>query len=352
MGHIPCQPITAFYTKFIQTTLEHYRQGRSKPIQITPESSGDLFSHKLQILSENRIPLADKLLMHKFNNARERGLLATRRGDFVTAERVFAAARVLLQLNKLSPEGSLLYQSFLEQAEAYLNYRRGDFDQAHNRTSEALAIDMVLEDEYGYHILLIHRIQLVHNLARIDARCMYLERAIELACQILSYLEGALEVLPIPGTWGYERVLRQPPELVAAMFAQVTSELALILAGKNCQIGHDLFAVSSTNLQLQANSTCHSHPQAYAWLLIKQAFINNDITTFLDRASQFLAEGRADTSLLWYATVIDLIALYDGLDFPNSELFKQEVSTDAATWEYLPQKFSSLLGVHPKTKAA
>lgn len=96
----------------------------------------------------------------------------------MTAERAFAAARAPLQLSKLSPEGSLLYKSFLEQAEAYLDYRRGDFDQARNRTSEALAIDAVLEEDYGYEILIINRIQLVHNFARIDARCMCFERAI------------------------------------------------------------------------------------------------------------------------------------------------------------------------------
>ena len=113
MSYIPCQSIIGFYTKLIQTTLEHYRRGCSKLIQITPESSGNLFSHRLQILTENRLPLTDKLLMRKFNNARERGLIATRRGDLVTAERTFAAARVLLQLNKLSTEGRVSPRSWL-----------------------------------------------------------------------------------------------------------------------------------------------------------------------------------------------------------------------------------------------
>lgn len=298
---------------------------------------------------KTRLPSTDRLLMHKFGNARERGLLAARRGDLMLAEQTFGAARLLLELNQLSTEGSLLYQSFLEQAESYLDYRRGDFEQARNRIYQALAIDVTLEEEHEYDILLLNRIQLVHNLVRIDGHCMYLERAIELACQILSYLQGKLEVLPIPGNWGYERVLRQPPEFVGAMFAQVTGEVALILAGKSRQVVRDLFAVTSTNLQVNANSHCH--PRSYAWLLVKQAFASNDVALFLARASQFLSEGRADRPLLWYATVIDLILLCEELDLPDSELFTQEVARDAATWEHLPQKFSSLLGVHPKTKA-
>jgi hypothetical protein len=337
---------------YLFTILESYRLGKTKTIVVKSGLPGDSIDEYLSILMKTRLPSTDRLLMHKFGNARQRGLLAARRGDWMVAEQTFGAARFLLELNQLSTEGSLLYQSFLEQAESYLDYRRGDFEQARNRIYHALAIDVTLEEEHEYDILLLHRIQLIHNLARIDARCMNFERAIELACQILSYLQGKLEVLPIPGNWGYERVLRQPQELVGAMFAQVTSEVALILAGKSRQVVRELFAVASSNLQLEVNGNCHCHLQANAWLLIKQAFASNDVDLFLERASQFLSEGRADTPLLWYATVIDLIVLCEELDFPGSELFMQQVGRDAATWEHLPQKFSSLLGVHPKTEAA
>ncbi|QFS52025.1 hypothetical protein [Nostoc sphaeroides] len=335
---------------YLHTILESYHLGKTKTIEVVPGLPDDSIDECLSRLIRTRLPSTDRLLMHKFGNARQRGLLAARRGDLMVAEKTFGAARFLLELNKLSTEGSLLYLSFLEQAESYLDYRRGDFEQARNRIYHALAVDVTLEEEHEYDILLLHRIQLVHNLVRIDARCMNLERAIELACQILGYLQGKLEVLPIPGNWGYERVLRQRQEFVGAMFAQVTSEVALILAGKNPQAVRDLLAVASTNLRLQINGNCHL--RANAWLLIKQAFASNNIALFLKRVSQFLSEGCADTPLLWYATVIDLIVVCEELDLPDSELFTQEVARDAASWEHLPQKFSSLLGVHPKTEAA
>mgnify|MGYP000678064456 CR=1 FL=1 len=346
---MPSQLITVSYGELIRTTLEHYWRGCAKPIQITLASSGNLLSHKLQTLIKTRLPVTDQLLMHRFRGARIRGLMAARGGDLVRAEQLFVAARALLELNKLSPEGTLLYKSFQQKAESYLDYLRGDFDQARKRTTEALEINVVLEEEYGYELLFLDRIQLVHNLVRIDARCMCFERAIELACQILSYLEGASKVLSNPDLRGYEFVAHQSPELVAAMFAQVTSEIALILAGKNRQVDRDLFAVASTNLQLQTNSNCHCHPRSYAWLLVKQAFVSNDIVMFLERASHFLAGGRSDTPLLWYATVIDLVALCKELDLPDSEFVKQVIAKEAASWEYLPQKFFPLLGVCPKT---
>lgn len=353
--NIQCQSIPDCYSGLIQTTLENYRQGCTKPIQVTPVNSEDLFSHQRQVFIEAHLPLSDHLLMRKFGNAREQALIAVRVGKLETAERLFKVARIPLKLENLSLEGSLLYKSLLEQAEAYLDCRRGNFDKACNRTTEALEINTVLEEEYGYEFLFLRRIELVYNLVRIDTRRMYFDRALKLACQILSYLDGTSEVLPIPGRWGCEYVAnltRQSPERIAVMFVQVINEVAFVLASRNYQCIQNLFAVVSANLQLQGNDIYHCHPQAYTWLLVKQAFANNDVAMFLERASQFLAKGRTDTPLLWYATVIDLITLCKELDFPDTELFRQEVVKEAASWEYLPQKFSSLLGVCPKTEAA
>nr|AVH79640.1 hypothetical protein [Nostoc sp. PCC 8009] len=182
----------------------------------------------------------------------------------------------------------------------------------------------------------------MHNLVRIDAACMELYRAIKLAFQILGYLEGILETLPIPGLWGYERLQRQRAEFVAAMFAQVTSEIAIILSGKDRQFVSDLLTIGSTYMPIYSDSIYHCHPQAYAWLLVKQAFINHEVTNFLERAADFLAQGSSDTPLLWYATLADLVALCDELALPESNLLKQEIVKDAATWKGVLRRLLSL----------
>lgn len=334
------------YNELLETTLKHYRLGCTKPIMFALGKYGDLFTHTLYMQMKSRLPQKDQVLMQQAANARENAVMAVRRGELVTAERLFAEARVPLESNSLSPESRLLHKSFLEQAEAYLDYHNGDFDRVYTRTSVALAIDVVLEKEYGYEILHIHRIQLLHNLVRTEARHMCFERAIELASQLLAYLEGALEVLPFSGFWGSEYVVRQPKEVVAATFAQITSEVAVILAGKNPQLASSLLAVFKHNIQLQAHGSHHGHPRAYAWFLLKEAFVGNDIATFLERASHFLAEGRADTPLLWYATVVDLVALCSDFDEPCKRIVKQEVALNAASWKFLPQRFFALLGIH------
>lgn len=275
--------------------------------------------------------------------ASQRGLLAARRGQIAMADQSFGEARAILRSRKLSLESDLICRSFQAAAEAYLDYRRRAVDQARNRVHEALAIDVVLEGEYGYDILHLHRIQLVHNLMRIDAGCMHFEDAIDLGCRLLNYLEGGPEILPGPGPWGSTHIRSLPPEIVTAMFGQVTGEVALVLAGKGRDDARDLFAVVAPHAQLEATSNCHHYPQAHAWFQVKQAFVGDDVARFLNRSSQFFADGRGDTPLLWYATAVDLAGLCDDLDLPEADMVKLQVARDAVTWEYLPPKLRSLL---------
>jgi hypothetical protein len=336
------------YSELIRTTLQHCQQSSRKPIQKTTQNPGSSLSRKLDTFIESRLPLTDQLLLHQCKNVLHQGLAAARRGQLMTAEQIFAQTHTLLQSNTLSTEGGLICKSYQEVAEAYLDYQRRTFDQAHTRLFEALAIDVVLEEQYGYELFYPHRLQIVLHLVRVYAQSNCFEHAIDLAGRLLSYLEGSSEVLPLPGSWNCNRVALLSPELVAAMFVQVTSEVALVLAAKNRQVAHDLFAVAAHHIKLQANGNCHLHPRAHAWFLVKQAFVSNDVANFLERASHFLAEGRANTPLLWYATVVDLVALCDEFDFPESELVKREVASNAVAWEYLPPTFCPLLGVPPK----
>ena len=105
----------------------------------------------------------------------------------------------------------------------------------------------------------------------------------------------------------------------------------------------ELFAIVEHYIQLEADDSFHIYPPAYAWLRIKQALLKNKIPTFLELASRFLSTGRSKTPLLWYATVIDLIEICDEFHFPNSDLVKSEVASQAVNWEYFPKQFLPLL---------
>ncbi|MEI2582512.1 hypothetical protein [Scytonema sp. PRP1] len=328
------------YSRLLETTLKQYQIGCAKPIEL---GSSDLFHQILQTQIKSRLSLTEQALISQGGNTRDQAVIAARRGQFATAQQLFAEAHAPLESNLLSREARLLYESFLEQSESYLDYRLENFDQVRIRIDNALAIDTILEEEYGYGILHIHRIQLLHNIVRTYARQMWLDCAVELASQLLAYLQGVLEELPFSGSWSSEQIARQSPEVVAATFTQISCEIAIILAGKKRQIARYLLTIAHYYVQLQANSKSQDDQQAYAWFIIKQAFVDNNIATFLEKASQFLALGRTQTFLLWYAIVVDIVTLCDEIKLPEAKLLRQKITKDAVKWEYLPQRFLPLM---------
>lgn len=161
------------YDNIFTKIQESYRLGCAKPIQLSLYKYGDLFTHTLYTRMKRRLSLTDQVIMQQAAFFREDALMAVRSSEFTKAFRLFALSRALLELNSVSLECILLNKSLLEQSEAYLDYRRGDFNRVYTRTYEALVIDSFLEDEYDYFILHIHRIQLLHNLVRTEARRAY-----------------------------------------------------------------------------------------------------------------------------------------------------------------------------------
>jgi hypothetical protein len=340
------------YSELIRTALEHYQQGARKPKQPTSLDPGHKIKRRAEMIFQSRLSLADQLVMSGFTSAINQGLAAARQGQFLMAEQFFVQAREPLLSDKLSTEGHLICKSFQEAAEAYLDYRRGDFSHARAHMLEALATDIILEEEYGYDKFITHshRLEFAINLVRIDARWMRFERAVDLADSLLGYLEGGLEVLPLPGSWSRKLVELLPPELSTAHFVTIASEVAPILADKNRQVAGDLFTIAARHTKLKTNSNCHYHPGVHAWFLVKEAFLSNEVVTFLERVSHFLSEGRADTPVLWYATVVDLLALCNQLDLPVSKLVRQAIVQDAVTWENIPQSLLCLLDVSAHTQ--
>ena len=327
-----------------ETLLQQYRLGYNKPIQLNLKKYGDSFTHSLYTKIESRLSSSEWMHLQQAACVRENALIQVRRGEFDLAERLFAEARVPLGANLLSPEGKLLHETFLEQAEAYLDYRRGDFDLVYIRTFNALAIDIILEEECDYEIMVIHRIQLLHNLVRTKACEGNFSNAMEMASKLLGYLQGTLEeVLPFLGTWGSQRVKCLPKEVLAATFSQITSEIALILAGKNTPTANRLLQIALHHSKSPAIEENYLHLQSYQWFLLKQAIVNQNVRAFLDNASYFLASGRIDAPALWYATVVDLVTLCQKFDFPESKSIIREILRDAPEWKCCSKRLLAVI---------
>jgi hypothetical protein len=313
--------VTDLYQDLLQQLLTKYRQGRDRPILIESVSLDE------DKIVSKALPDQDRLLIGKFENARIRGVLAARRKQLDTARHLFAAARSLLDANLLSDAGQLLFESSVEQGESFLDCRDGNFEQARQRTFYSLALDQELEDCYGYDHLILHRIQQVQNLSRIEAYDHQPKRAMKLVLEVLGYLDGRLDQLSVQGKWGYDRIARQAQSGVVKMFIQVTGEIALIMAGMNCCTAGELFTDVAEEL-LMPNYQHSCHPHTYSWLLVKQAYSRGDLDRFLILAADFLAQRSAGMGLLLYSTLVDLIIVCDRLKSPAAIDLKQEIIGD------------------------
>lgn len=327
-------------TQISEHLLKSYQIGLEKSIQ---KSSTDDFYNDWQTFIQTQLPLTDQLIFPRLNKIRVQGINAARQGNFMVAEKCLNFVRLRLLIDRLSDQGSLISESLLKAAESYLDYKHDHFDKARKKTFEALTIYLNIEEDFGYEIIFLRRLQLVCNLIRLEGRAMNYKRAIELACHLLNYLQGNSEVISIPGSWGYERVARQSPKIISTTYALIVGEIAEILVGKPHQLEKELFEIISAELKLHNNVSYHCHQGAYLWLLIKQVFVNENIPQFEKMTFSWLSEGRRDTPLLWYATVIDSINLLEKLNIPESKLFKQKVIRDANSWQNCPPYFLSLL---------
>jgi hypothetical protein len=309
------------YTQLLQQVLIKYRYGRDHSVH-----------REVAYLNEIEIgyyslSISDQLLINKFENVRVRGVLAARKGDLDTAKQLFVSAGVLLESELLSGEGQLFYRSSMEQGEAFLDCRRGDFHSARNRIFNSLSIDQKLEDYYGHNHLILRRIQHVHNLARVEAYDHQMVLALRLILETLSYLDGKQDSIEVPGLWGYERIACQKASDVGTMFMQLSGEIALFMAGLNCEDAGKLFASASVELiSLHKKQICHPH--AYRWLLIKKAYSYGNLNVFLNDAANFIANRKIGMELLLHAVFVDLINICDKLDTPIARELKWEIKKD------------------------
>jgi hypothetical protein len=321
------------YTQLLQQVLMKYRHGRDHSVH-----------HEAAYLNEVKVgyhslSISDQLLINKFENVRIRGVLAARKGDLDTAKQLFVSAGILLKSNLLSEEGQLFYRSSMEQGEAFWDCRCGDFHSARNRIFSSLSIDQKLEDHYGHSHLILRRIQHVHNLARVEAYDHQVVLALRLVLETLSYLDGKQDSIEVPGLWGYERIAGQKASDVGVMFVQLSGEVALFMAGLNCEDAGKLFASASAGI-VTSHKKQICHPHAYRWLLIKKAYSYGDLNVFLSGAANFMANRKIGMELLLHALFVDIINICDKLDTPIAKELKGEIKKDCII---IPDKIHSKL---------
>lgn len=251
------------YKELLPLALESYRAGAQLPPQKSAAASGVGFDLLLDEALSNRLPVGEQLLVRFVSAVRSRGITEARNDHLIEAQQALNEGRRVLASDLLSAEGKLIVETFHEAVEAYVEFKRNKLSLARTRVRKALAIDSRLITEYGYQILDLHRVQLGHNLMRLDVYSGNLEAAAELCASLIAYLEGRVEQWPLPEFKIEADPSQLPPALLSAMLIQILGELALAFAGRRGVETVRLFSPILPHVQSLATLNCFQHARAH-----------------------------------------------------------------------------------------
>ncbi len=302
----PTEGVTS--EELVHEVLDAFSEGSARPVVHSEASSGRAYETVFQATLNARLPPEDASYFWKCLGRRQEALEAARNNQLDTASRKFALLRQEISAAALAEESRLFLQVFLEAAEAYLYYRSAQYERGRELLLHASALDHLLAERFGYHMMSAHRLQLAHNLLRLHNRRGESRQVVEIGAAFLDYLE--LRTDTVPAALGSPRALLDsvPVGIASYYFDKICSECALVLAGSNDDRVEKLFCLLAHHARPQ------HHPDefgrmAHEWLRLKSLALSGDAITALTAGLETLRKGRRSEPLLWFATIIDVAAL-------------------------------------------
>jgi hypothetical protein len=272
----------------------------------------DLFHERLGELVASRFSLSDVKRFDRITTEGYSGLLAARQRDAATAGTHFATAERLLAKSKLSTQARKLVESMFFAQKAYELYVRHQFSDALGLLRQSFAIDLDLESDDGFNILIMHRIQLLNNWMRIEERRGRWRRGLALGIKQLHYLEAPdaeiFRSLPPPWNRGWNNHLSDiPAGLIGKMHAQIAAETASlfqdVIAGQTSPMINRSIA--------RAVRSVSPKTQIGRWLDFQSARFNKTIDECCFAASAAVRHGSVPSSPLWLSIVKYMEALLE-----------------------------------------
>ena len=232
----------------------------------------------------------EQLTRRVISMAAYRGFLTARAGELMLAREHFAAA---WELWRRLQEGfcQTCLVGLIEGYEAYLEYRLSDRSEAARRLERALDSSLLLEVRYGLTLFELHRMQLGHNLARIDWRFGFLEEAFALTGAMVGYLQGLRRDLPFHRDWRPSRMLSCPVYLRQAMMVQIAGEAIERLVARPETAHWETFLNEAMIDDDESGSRFFVDPRLWRWLLARRARLEGDRRRYLQTLEEILPAG-------------------------------------------------------------
>jgi hypothetical protein len=319
----------------MQKVFQRYLLGRTKNL---PESKNidDMLNKQQEITMMAHLPLKYIISIKRIMNAGQAGLAALFQGNTNSAKQAYITANNLIKYSQLNDEAFLVVKNYFNAAKGYFDYREGNYESARENLQVALKACMTLVNKYGYIFLQGRPIHLACNLVKVEACSGNQEKAIKIACYLISNIEGKYN------SSLYDEInLLQPIQHLSFqnesdLFIQIFEEIAKLLASCNNKESIKLINLAGYLLGEDNLSSNKQLSREYTWFKNKQTLAQGKIDDFLEESSKFLAEGRGSCKLLWHATVLDVLKICQNIDSEISKKLQKQIREDFANYKYLP----------------
>ncbi|NEO82246.1 hypothetical protein [Moorena sp. SIO4G3] len=321
--------------KYLDQLFQSYSYGRSKPLPKI-DNIDDILDKRMQMTMIAHLPLEDIISIKKIFHASQAVLSASFQGKLLEAEQANLTANKIIKFSQFTPESSLIIKNTFNASKGYFDYRQGNYDGARVNLHIALEACIALINQYGYDFLQGRPIHLACNLLKVEACSGNHEKAIKIACYLISHMEGkhnsslAQDINLLESvqdlSFNYERFL----------VIQVFEEVAKLFASCNDDESTKLVALASNIIGDEDFLSNKQFQREYTWFKNKQALAKGKIIEFIEESSKFLADGRGSCTLLWHATVLDILKICKTIDSEISKILQKQIIEDLVNYKYLP----------------
>jgi tetratricopeptide (TPR) repeat protein len=284
-----------------------FRSG-SRTLRQMPDRN--LFNERLSQLIAEHFNEADRGRLKLVGSEGTQGLRAARARAGEAARQHFETGNKLLKSLPMD-EGArkIARSSFLAQ-KAYYIYTRGQYARAVTLLRQAFALDLWLESKCGIDVLLMHRVQLLNNVMRVDARRGRWQTALALGATLLRYLEDpkdhSIRALSPPWNAGWlDRFDCIPRDVPGQAHAQIAAEQILVLErAERQQAGEREIAAA-----LRAMLATGAESQVDGWMRFRLARLDPDKEDYFPAAISTVKRGSVPSAPLWYSVASDVTNL-------------------------------------------
>lgn len=268
-----------------------------------PQSAPASIDDQLQEILAARCTPEEISHYDHFRNQRRDGLQAARQGNYSDAQAKFSLARRCLREIGTADVRLVGASSYLA-AVAYLRYLQLKPTQARRLVEHALTIDVRLENEFALGLIYAHRIQLAHNLVRVEARFGTAREAIKLAVVLLEQLEGRSSARPTSHPWEPADHKKVDTILRRLLFNIVVSDIALLQLEAGPRVAREASNIYQRHLVHCSEKKQKPFTDGHVWLILRANLNNVALPELLNLASEYLERGPRDVPVLWYETAM------------------------------------------------